>query len=60
MCLSAAEVYSVKVIQRQRRSLQEDDVDKSHYLRSVVSLQKQEKNASVLWDSAECVAYNST
>lgn len=56
MCLSAAEVYSVKVIQRQRRSLQEDDVDKSHCLQSVVTL-KQEKNASVLWDSAECVAY---
>lgn len=60
MCLSAAEVYSVKGIQRQRRSLQEDDVDKSHCLRSAATHSKQEENASVLWDSAECVAYNST
>lgn len=43
MCLSAAEVYSVKVIQRERSSLQEDYVDKSHCLQSVVTLWKQEK-----------------
>lgn len=35
-CLSAAEVYSVKIIQQQKRSTQEDNVDKAHCLQSVV------------------------
>lgn len=62
-CLSAAEVYSVKIIQQQKRSTQEDNVDKAHCLQSVVInsvTSKQQNNASFLWGLAECAAHNST
>lgn len=57
MCLSAAEVYSVKVIQRQRRSTRCGQIS---LLTLCGNALEAGENAAVLWDSAGCVAYNST
>lgn len=57
MCLSAAEVYSVKVIQRQRRSTRCGQIS---LLTVCGNALEAGENAAVLWDSAGCVAYNST
>lgn len=64
LMLSAAEVYSVKVIQK-KRSTQEENMEKLH------CLQPQRSNNAVvthfveqcyffMWGSVECVAHNNT